>query len=86
MHRRGYCFKSGQQIKPQLKREFLECQKKSLVMSNGIESLMNNYQFEKPTVHIEASKTVNAFEKLHALQTSRPNMLTNHPWILLRLL
>ena len=59
---------------------------KYLVMSNEIESLIKIYPFTKPTVRSEASKTVGAFEKLHALQTSCFSMPTNYAWILLPLL
>ena len=57
---------------------------KSLVMSNEIESLIKNIPICK--TNSEAPKTVDAFEKLLALQTSRSSMPTNYAWILLRLL
>ena len=59
---------------------------KNLVMSNEIDSLIKIYPFAKPTVQSEAQKTVGAFGKLHALQTSRSNMPNNYTWIILCLL
>ena len=55
------------------------------VMSNEIESLIQIYPFLKPPVRSEAPKTVDAFEKLHALQISRSSMPNNCAWIFLRL-
>ena len=57
---------------------------KNLVMANEIESPIQIYPFTKPTVRSEAPKTVDAFEKLHVLQTSYSNI--KYAWILLRLL
>ena len=57
---------------------------KYLVMSNKIESLIK-YPLAKP-VRSEAPKSVGAFEKLHALRTSRSSMPNNYAWILRRLL
>ena len=55
-------------------------------MSNEIESLIKIYPFAKPTVRSEAPKTVGAFEKLHALQTSRSSVPNKYAWKILRLL
>ena len=60
---------------------------KQFVMSNEIKSLIQiYYSFETPTVRSEAPKTVDAFEKLRTLQTSRSSMPNKYVWIFLRLL
>ena len=88
MQWRGYCFKSMQAIgKTPTQKRILRVPEKSLIMPNEIESFIKIYQFATPTVRSEAPKTVNAFEKLHALQqTSRSSMPNNYAWILPRLL